>query len=275
MIFREIRTTNWRPALCVEKRGAAMTLRPVPVCSVCGWDHGIIRSWKLQNTATKPEKHHLGWPEWKRLKNWLTDLADMIFKNDLHTWFPWPTSCSKGAVRAFMLSNTQVSESLCRLVAPWKLDHWPKTEIWQWVNMANMANGQIFVSIASYRDNQCQYTLQDRGKVDCHISNTSTLLEELGNVTACRQLLLWFQDLQRTKTLTTNSPLKDLGILFLHIFTLYFWDFDRFPDVSGVPRVPWVHWVHWVNRTCSARPSILTESSREFASRWGSTPGRT
>ena len=52
----------------------------------------------------------------------------------------------------------------------------------------------------------------------------------IGKCCNMSQLLLWFQDIQRTKTLTTNSPLKDLGILFWHIFTLYFWDFDRFPD---------------------------------------------
>ena len=157
----------------------------------------------------------------------------MIFKNDLHTWFPWPiwpTSCSKGAVRAFMLSNTQRSESLCRFVAPWKLDHWPKTEIWQWVNMANMANGQIFVSIASYRDNQCQYTLQEPRESGLPHFQHKHVAGGIGKCCNMSQLLLWFQDLQRTKTLTTNSPLKDLGRLFWHIFTLYFWDFDRFPD---------------------------------------------
>ena len=138
----------------------------------------------------------------------------MIFKNDLHTWFPWPiwpTSCSKGAVRAFMLSNTQRSESLCRFVAPWKLDHWPKTEIWQWVNMANMANGQIFVSIASYRDNQCQYTLQDRGKVDCHISSTSTLLEELGNVATCHNCCCDFKIFKGPRRSRPTHHLKILA----------------------------------------------------------------
>lgn len=169
----------------------------------------------------------------------------MIFKNDLHTWFPWPiwpTSCSKGAVRAFMLSNTQRSESLCRFVAPWKLDHWPKTEIWQWVNMANMANGQIFVSIASYRDNQCQYTLQDRGKVDCHISSTSTLLEELGNVATCHNCCCDFKIFKGPRRSRPTHHLKILAYYFdtsLHFTSEILTDFRMVSGCfRGAPRVP-------------------------------------